>query len=74
MEAKVDDISNPQAELIQVQLEDGKETIIRKNLSYFTEIYSTLNKLYFSVEEWNGKRWVYNDESLDIKLLSSDVE
>jgi hypothetical protein len=66
MEAKADDISNPQAKLIQVQLEDGKETVIREDLSYFTEIYSTLNKLYFSVEEWNGKRWTYHDESLDL--------
>ena len=63
-EQKVDDISNRQAKLIQVQLGNSKETVIREDLSYGTEIYSTLNKLYFSIEKWNGKRWIYHDESL----------
>lgn len=68
-EQKVDDISNRQAKLIQVQLGNSKETVIREDLSYGTEIYSTLNKLYFSIEEWNGKRWIYHDESLALNLL-----
>lgn len=63
LEQKVDDISNPQAKLLQVQLGSSKETVIREDLSYHTDIYSTLNKVYFSVEEWNGKRWVYHDIS-----------
>lgn len=65
---KADNRSNPQAKLIQVQLENSKETVIREDLSYHIEIYSTLNKLYFSTEEWNGKRWVYHDESMALDM------
>lgn len=58
--------SIPHAKLIEVQLDNSKKTVVRDDLSYDADIYSTLNKVYFSVDEWNGKRWIERDESTTV--------
>lgn len=65
---KVNNKNNPHASLVKVLFSNQKEKIIRDDLSY-VEINNTWDRLYFSYEKWDGKRWNAYDTFLAVESL-----